>query len=402
MSNDTYIRSNNLKGELIKENNILENSINIDLYSNDLSINLSSTVYEDLDKINNDRYEYILPNLELTKNIEGFNTLNGNFSLNSNSLIRNYNTNVYEKNNINDLIFSSNPKINKYGFFNNYEFLVRNSNTENKNTNYKNKKSLFLSGIYQYNSSLPLIKENDFTQKIFKPKLSIKIAPSHTKDERNSERKIDLNNIYSLNRTTDNQSIEGGLSAAYGFDYSISDKLKSNEIFNIKLANNVRLSKNDDLTNTNQMGEKMSNLFSEIKYSPNKIITTKYISSLKNNLKDISYENLITDFKINKFVTTFDYLNENNTSSKTSFLSNETSYFIDESNSLSFSTRENKTKGLTEYYKFWYQYKNDCLAASIEYNKDFYSDRDVKPEESILFKLSIIPFGKTSSPSLKK
>ena len=25
-----------------------------------------------------------------------------------------------------------------------------------------------------------------------------------------------------------------------------------------------------------------------------------------------------------------------------------------------------------------YQYKNDCLAASIEYNKDFYSDRDLK------------------------
>ena len=33
-----------------------------------------------------------------------------------------------------------------------------------------------------------------------------------------------------------------------------------------------------------------------------------------------------------------------------------------------------------------YQYKNDCLAASIEYNKDYYDDRDIKPEESIFFK----------------
>ena len=31
----------------------------------------------------------------------------------------------------------------------------------------------------------------------------------------------------------------------------------------------------------------------------------------------------------------------------------------------------------------------------------FYDDRDLKPEESIYFKLRIIPFGETSSPNLK-
>ena len=49
-----------------------------------------------------------------------------------------------------------------------------------------------------------------------------------------------------------------------------------------------------------------------------------------------------------------------------------------------------------------YQYKNDCLAASIEYNKDYYSDRELKPNENIFFKLTIIPLGETSSPDLKK
>ena len=402
ISNDTYLKSNKLKGEIIKDNNILENSINLDLYSNDLSINLNSTIYENLDKINGDRYEYILPKLELVKNINSIDVLNGSLLLKSKSLIRNYNTNVYEKNNTNDLIFSSNPKINRYGFFNNHEFLVRNSNTENKNSSYKNEKNLFLSGIYQFNSSLPLIKNSDSYQKILKPKFSVKVAPDHTKNERDVDRKIDLNNIYSLTRTTDDKSIEGGLSATYGLDYSISNKLKSNEIFNFKLANNLRLKDNDDLSNTNQIGEKVSNIFSEIKYSPSEIITTKYISSLKNNLRDLSYENLVAEFSMNKFVTTFDYLNENNTLAKTSFLSNKTSIMIDDSNSFSFSTRKNKTKDLTEYYKFMYQYKNDCLAASIEYNKDFYSDRDLKPDESILFKLSIIPFAETSSPNLKQ
>jgi len=47
-----------------------------------------------------------------------------------------------------------------------------------------------------------------------------------------------------------------------------------------------------------------------------------------------------------------------------------------------------------------YEYKNDCLAASIEYNKNYYSDRDLKPEESLMLKLKIIPINETSSPNL--
>ena len=57
---------------------------------------------------------------------------------------------------------------------------------------------------------------------------------------------------------------------------------------------------------------------------------------------------------------------------KYSYLTNTTQLQIDEFNSLSFSTRKNKTKDLTEYYKLSYQYKNDCLLASIEYDKDLY------------------------------
>ncbi len=39
--------------------------------------------------------------------------------------------------------------------------------------------------------------------------------------------------------------------------------------------------------------------------------------------------------------------------------------------------------------------------AGIEYNRDYYSDRDLKPDETIFFKLTIIPFGEAKSPNLK-
>ena len=198
-----------------------------------------------------------------------------------------------------------------------------------------------------------------------------------------------------------NNTVEGGLSLTYGNEYIISDKDNSNEIFSLKLANNLRLNENNDLPKSNQMGAKTSNFLGEIAYNPNKFLTTKYITSTKNNLYDVNYENFSTEIKINNFVTTFDYLNENDTFDKNSYLLNTTKYSFNKSNNISFSTRENKKTDLTEYYKLMYQYKNDCLSASIEYNKDYYSDRDIKPEESIFFKLTIIPFGETSSPDLK-
>ncbi len=399
-NNDTYLRSDKIDNDLTDDYNILENSIGLDLYSNDLSISFNANVYEDLNKTKNDRYEYILPRIDLVKNINNLTNLNGNLILKSKALVRNYNTNIYERTNTNDLLFKSFPKISTSGFYNNHEFLIKNSNTKNKNSSYKNKENINLSSIFQFNSSLPLIKENENYQKILKPKLSLKLAQSHTKDSRDSDSKIDLNNIYSLNRLTDNTT-EGGISITYGSDYSIFDNSKSAEIFNFKIANNFRFEENDDLSNSHQMGEKTSNIFSEIVFNPNDFFTSKYNSSLRNNLREVSYENLTTEFKMNNFVTTFDYLNENNTSSKISYLTNETTYSLDKSNSLTFSTRENKTTDLTEYYNFMYQYKNDCLAASVEYNKDYYSDRELKPSESIFFKLTIIPFSETSTPNLK-
>ena len=125
-----------------------------------------------------------------------------------------------------------------------------------------------------------------------------------------------------------------------------------------------------------------------------------YDFSTLNNFSDSNYQNLVTEIKFNKFTNKSDYLNQDGNFS--SYFLNKTTYKIDTSNSISFSTRENLKTDLTEYYNLVYQYKNDCLAASVEYQKDYYKDRDITPSESIFLKLTIIPFGSTSSPNLKQ
>ena len=64
-------------------------------------------------------------------------------------------------------------------------------------------------------------------------------------------------------------------------------------------------------------------------------------------------------------------------------------------------TRRNREIDLTEFYNLVYQYENDCLKAALEYNKTFYSDSDIEPEEQLFFSLTIVPFTKINTTNLK-
>ena len=75
----------------------------------------------------------------------------------------------------------------------------------------------------------------------------------------------------------------------------------------------------------------------------------------------------------------------------TNIIENKTSYNLNKNNSLIFETRQNRELDMAEYYNLIYEYKNDCLVAGIKYNKTYYSDRDLRPSEELMFKLTLIP-----------
>ena len=110
---------------------------------------------------------------------------------------------------------------------------------------------------------------------------SLKLSPNNTKNLSKESTRLDVNNIYDLNRISASDTLEGGVSLAYGNEFNIFEKNKSREIFGLKIANNLRIEDNYDLPSNNQINQKTSNIFGEISYSPNKIIKTKYNTSLK-------------------------------------------------------------------------------------------------------------------------
>ena len=45
---------------------------------------------------------------------------------------------------------------------------------------------------------------------------------------------------------------------------------------------------------------------------------------------------------------------------------------------------------------------NDCLRAGLVYRREFYKDSEIEPEDSLMFKITLVPFGKINSPSLNQ
>ncbi len=77
-------------------------------------------------------------------------------------------------------------------------------------------------------------------------------------------------------------------------------------------------------------------------------------------------------------------------------------YSLGDSTKISFSTKRNLLTSSAEFYNLSYNYINDCLKAGIAYRREFYTDRDIEPANTLMFTISIIPFAVINTPSLSK
>ena len=395
---DKYLKLHEIKSSLLEDKTTLNSFLKLQNNSENYHLDASVEVFEDLSKRNNDRFEYIYPNYNFSKNLENFNVYNGTLNFASSGFQKNYDTNVYEARVINDLKYSSNSFI-KNGFLNRFEFLIKNVNTNSENsTNYSDQVENKLLSTIMFESRFPLFKNNNNINKSFTPIISAKYSPTETKNLKNLDRRIDYSNVFSLNRLGESDTLEGGESLTFGVEYSELSPINE-ELISISLASIIRNSKNDDLPIKSTLGQKSSDIFGEISFKPTKYLNFEYDFSMDNNLDKSNYNLLKAGLNINNFITTFEFLEEDNFIGNKSYITNTTKYNIDNNNSISFNGTRDLDKGISEYYNLIYEYQNDCLSAAVEYNKTFYSDGDLKPQNNIFFMIKILPFADLSGPT---
>ncbi len=393
VTNDTYLKvfDGNLSEMAVRpDKNNLTSSIDLSLEHDDFNFSTGLTSYETLSGKNSDRYQYVLPYFNFSKNLFENQDL-FNISFNSSGSNNLKNTNNLRSRIVNDINIESNDYIFDSGLKNKFGTYLKNLNTTGKNDDlYKSSPRVELMGIFEMSSSLPLIKYGEMFNDYIEPKISFRFNPSNMKDYSNSSRKINTSNIFEINRLGLADTFEEGKSLTIGFEYKKERIENINNYFGFKVGSVFR--HDDEVRIPSSSSIKQSgDLIGSVEGNLNKNLNFSYDFAIDNNYKTLENNSFNADFNFNKFSTGIKFIEENGKIGDANSIENTLRYNFDENNYLSFNTRRNRKISFTEYYNLIYEYKNDCLTAGIKYNKTFYQDRDLLPAENFIFSITLFP-----------
>ncbi len=395
VSNDTYLKI--FDGNIFKNNttptdyDVLNSEAKLIVNNKDFNFISGFQSFEDLNKISSDRFQFILPYYNFDKQL--FNNFeNGSINFSSSGSNDLNNTNNLRTKIINDINFQSLDIITDYGFMNEYNIHLKNLNTIGKNDSlYKSSPQMEVMSIFELNTSLPMINQTERNINYLTPKASIRFNPGDMKDYTSSDRSINVDGIFDINRLAIDDSFEEGKSLTLGIEYKKTKLDDINKYFEAKIATVYRDEKEEFIPKSSGINSKDPNIFGSISNSLSDTLNISYNFILDNDFNTLEYNSLNTSINYKNLNTSFNFIEENGVIGDTNTFENKTSIKFNNENYLTFNTRRNRKINLTEYYNLIYEYKNDCLIAGIKYNKSYYEDRDLKPSENFLFSLTLIP-----------
>ena len=408
VSNDTYLKIHDVETSLVdKDLNILENTLDYNYQTNESFFGLNVSAFEDLSIQNRNRFEYLLPYITYEKNILSDEKY-GFLDFVSNFRVRNYDVNKQTEFFVNDLNWKSKKWINSLGIENQLIGKVKSVNYNADNTKeYKNDDTVSeISGVIGYLTKLGFYK-NDFTRNLnhlLTPKLLIRHAPGHMRSI--DQGRLKYSNLFEINKTNELDVIESGLSATIGFEYeknTLNEKGRiEDKVFSFSAGQVISERENKDLPSKTSLDQRFSDLVGNAEFNFNKNFSFNYNFAIDQNYQEINYNELAADLEMEKAKFNLAYLEEKNHIGSEEYIKTGIDIELNNSNQLSFSTKRNLLTNSAEFYDMSYEYINDCLKAGLAYRREFYTDRDIEPENSLMFTITITPFGDINSPKFSR
>ena len=400
VSNDNYLGLHGITSAINNKTSSLRSFIEIDTggtrtdkyggEEDDYSLSISAQVFEDLSKVDSDKFQYIFPSIGFTKYVPIDEKYNGNFVFSSGFSYSNHTTNHDDIHVNNDFSFGSIPVISK-GILTDYTFMLRNSNSYTRTGSDDELSNYDIYGLSGLNVSYPLKKDLDNSTNFLKPKALLMYSPNNTNDLSTKNIRLDVNRIFSLDRIATSSTVEGGRSLALGLEFENRDFM--NEVkYGFNIAQNFRDKKNDNLPHASKLNETRSDIIGNVVYSLNKNFKLDYGFAYDRDLHHSNSDSIGLTLTTNNFVTEFGYISERNDLADSEHITSSSKYNFTDRTSLSFSTARDLNTDFTEYYNLIYNYKTDCLEANVAYKKKYYTDGDIVPDESLFFTLRFIPF----------
>ena len=407
VSNDTYLKVYDVNSSLAKkEKTVLENKIDFIYQNKDFYFGLTPSVFEDTDKLGHLRHEYLLP-LTIEKNIMS-NEKYGSLDLETNLRIRNYERNKQTNFFVNNFNWKSNKWLNSLGIENYFEGLVKTVNYEAENTKlYKNEKTNSEAhAALGYFAKLRLFKEDLINNNFYAltPKILFRYAPGNMRNIDGG--KLNYENVFNLNKISGLDIVEPGVSTSVGFEYKKNQLNALNEIsddvYSLSMGQVISAKENMDIPSSTSLDQHFSDVVGVAKYNINNKVNLNYNFSIDQGYKNFNYNEVGADIEFDKTKFNLSYLQEKNHIGNQEYVQTGVDFKLNNSSELSFNTKRNLLTSSAEFYNLSYNYINDCLKAGIAYRREFYTDRDIEPANTLMFTISIIPFAKINSPSLSR
>ena len=399
VSNDKYLKLYKIKSNLVDHNiDTLESSINFTHETEDIFFGLNASIYETLKDTYEDKYEFIFPEITLDKNLFN-NDKYGNLDLQSNVKIHNYDTNKLTSFIVNEFDWTSREKFFKSGVNTKLLANIKNINYETKNVEpFKESGTSELYGALGLLSELKLSKEYDASRHFFTPKNAFRVAPGSMRKESSGSR-LEPINAFSINRLDNQNNFETGVSGTLGFDYKIKGADKD---FDFSIAQIINEKENKKMSDKSSLNEKLSDLVGSASLDFNKNFKINYDFALDQNYNDFNYNEIGTNFNIGSINLDINFLKEQKHVGNQEYFKTKLEYKNEENGLLSFETKRNLITNSAEFYNLSYEYINDCLRAGLVYRREFYNDSELEPENSLMFKITLTPFGNINSPTFSK
>ena len=174
------------------------------------------------------------------------------------------------------------------------------------------------------------------------------------------------------------------------------------EVFSFSLGQVISEKENKDMPSSTSLDNRFSDIVGSSKYNLNNMVKLNYNFSIDQSYKNFNYNEIGANFEYDKAKFNVSYLQEKNHIGNLESFQTGLDLNINNSTELSFDTKRNLLTNSAEFYNLSYNYINDCLKAGIAYRREFYTDRDVEPTNTLMFTISIIPFAEFNSPGLSR
>lgn len=400
VSNDKYLKLYDIKTDIVdKDKDFLENSFSYTHENEDLYFGLDAYMYETLKTSYNDKYEFILPEINLDKNLFSNNSF-GSLDLQTSFKSHTFDTNKTSNFLINNFNWDIKNSIFNNGIKGKLFSNLKNINYETKNIDkFKSSTTSELFGSIGYLTELDLIKETDgLATHIITPKIFLRYAPDHMRKEASDDR-LNALNLYDLNRLNNEKNFEGGLSSAFGFDYQMN---KSDKKLNLSIGQVLSAKENKNMPSSSSLDEKLSDIVGTSSFSMNDKVSLDYNFAIDQNYNDINYQEAGVNLDFNVLKFDINYLQEKKHIGDEEYLKTSINYFANKNNKFTLESKRSLVTNSSEFYDLSYEYINDCLKAGLVYRREFYNDSELESENSLMFKITLIPFGDINSPSINK